>query len=190
MKKETETKMVNYICPVFRIATQTFKGAIWWGTFGTLFKSENVVVSLWKILSKCHKEIICPEQFNPARRFAERLNWRLLSLFCSVRTLSAPVEKFSTVHVEYARLEKLLVQLAALARGRLPMLYKFTFIYVLPNKMVPNDLSPMLGWDNNDNGEVSFQLRSYKTSLKNDSNKYQSKFKYLSATSVNITYLV
>ena len=37
--------MVNYICPVFRIATQTFNGAIWWGTFGTLFKPENFVVS-------------------------------------------------------------------------------------------------------------------------------------------------
>ena len=40
--------------------------------------TENDVVSLWKILSKCHKEIICPEQFNPARRFAERLKWKLL----------------------------------------------------------------------------------------------------------------
>ena len=103
--------MVNYICPMFRFATQTFNGAIWWGTSGALFKPENVVVSHWKILPKCRKEIICPEQFNPARKFAERLKWKLLETritFCSVRTSPGPIKKFSTVQAEFARVEKLL----------------------------------------------------------------------------------
>ena len=133
MKKETETKMVNYICPVFRIATQTFNGAIRWGTFGTLFKPENVVVSLWKSCQNVTKKESVRNNSIPQGGLQSDWSgscWKLLPLFCSVRTLSAPVEKFSTVQAEYARLEKLLVQLAALARGRLPMLYKFTFICV------------------------------------------------------------
>ena len=28
IKKESKTKMVNYICPIFRFATQTFTGAM------------------------------------------------------------------------------------------------------------------------------------------------------------------
>ena len=104
MKKENKTKIVNYICLVFRIATQTFNGAIRWETFETMCKPENVVVSLWKILSKCHKEIICPEQFNPARRFAERLKWKLLETlitFLFRQDLVSPSRKVQPLSKQY-----------------------------------------------------------------------------------------
>ena len=120
---------------MFRFATQTFNGAIWWGTSGALFKPENVVVSHWKILPKCRKEIICPEQFNPARKFAERLKWKLLETritFCSVRTSPSPIKKFSTVQAEFARVEKSLgwPWLLYPAVENQCCILIFTFIYV------------------------------------------------------------
>ena len=133
MTKETETKMVNTFVRYFELQHKPSRG---------LYDGEH--------LERCLSQKMLSYLFgkscqNVTKKESVRNNliplgglhsdwsgscWKLLSLFCSVRTLSAPVEKFSTVQAEYARLEKLLVQLAALGRGWLPMLYKFTFIYV------------------------------------------------------------
>ena len=176
--------MVNYICPMFRFATQTFNGAIWWGTSGALFTLENVVVSHWKILPKCRKEIICPEQFNPARKFAERLKWKLLETritFCSVRTSPAPIKKFWTGTSWICKSRKIAwMAMVALSSGREPMLYTIYFYLCPTNSPIFSQMFKLsfpikwslviyLQWWR----EIT-TITTRSPSLKNGSNKYQS----------------